>query len=183
MPGSRPYSMPSTFYHLTSSRGRSSWSRSTRPRSSRPSTRGRPRAGCWARSGASWTRKVSGKKFYPLLWPYVRCLFHQVLHITFLYKSALCLCSFSLITVWLCNFLAQKYWHKNIGAKAAHKMLIKLTTGCGEWGPGVHVLPSWPRCSWSWCRLRRGHHSASIGWPGEHLKRYTKNTYSTEIET
>jgi len=30
---------------------------------------------------------------------------------------------FSLITVWLCNFR-----HKNIGAKAAHKMLMKFTT-------------------------------------------------------
>jgi len=33
-------------------------------------------------------------------------------------------CSFPLITVWLCNF-----WQKNIGAKAAHEMLMKLTTG------------------------------------------------------
>jgi len=28
--------------------------------------------------------------------------------------------SFSLITVWLCNF----FWHKEIGAKAACKMLL-----------------------------------------------------------
>ncbi len=28
----------------------------------------------------------------------------------FLYESALC--SFSLVTFWLCNFLAQKYWRK-----------------------------------------------------------------------
>jgi len=32
--------------------------------------------------------------------------------------------SFSRIAVWLCNFLA-----KNISAKAARKMLMKLTTG------------------------------------------------------
>jgi len=38
----------------------------------------------------------------------------------FLYKSALQ--SFSLVTIWLCNF-----WHKHISAKAAHKMLVKLT--------------------------------------------------------
>jgi len=31
------------------------------------------------------------------------------------------------VTVWLCIF-----WHKNIGAKAARKMLMKLTTG---WEP------------------------------------------------
>jgi len=34
------------------------------------------------------------------------------------------LCSFSLLTVWLCSFLAKKYWRK-----AAHKILMKLTTG------------------------------------------------------
>jgi len=39
-----------------------------------------------------------------------------------LYKSALQ--NFSLITVWLCNF-----WRKEIGAKAAHKMLVELTPG------------------------------------------------------
>ncbi len=38
----------------------------------------------------------------------------------FLCKSALQ--SFSLVTIWLCNF-----WHKHISAKAAHKMLVKLT--------------------------------------------------------
>jgi len=37
-----------------------------------------------------------------------------------------CFCSFSLITVWLYNF-----WQKNIGSKAARKMLMKLTT-CGQ---------------------------------------------------
>jgi hypothetical protein len=44
-----------------------------------------------------------------LLWP-------------FLYKTVLS--SFSLVTIWLCNFLA-----KNISSKAASKMLMKLTTG------------------------------------------------------
>jgi len=33
------------------------------------------------------------------------------------------LCSFSLITFWLCDF-----WQKNIGAKTARKMLMKLTS-------------------------------------------------------
>jgi len=29
----------------------------------------------------------------------------------------------------LCNFLAPKYWHQNIGTKCVHKMLMKLTPG------------------------------------------------------
>jgi len=37
--------------------------------------------------------------------------------------------SFSIITVWLSNFLAQGNWHKEIGAKTARKMLVKMTTG------------------------------------------------------
>jgi len=49
----------------------------------------------------------------------------NILRWPFLYKSVLH--SFSLVTVWLCNYLEQEYW--NIGAKAAHNMLIKLTTG------------------------------------------------------
>jgi len=36
--------------------------------------------------------------------------FINILHKNFLYKSALR--SFSLVTFWLCNFLAQKYWYK-----------------------------------------------------------------------
>jgi hypothetical protein len=30
--------------------------------------------------------------------------------------------SFDVLTIWLCNF-----WQKDFGAKAAHKMLVKLT--------------------------------------------------------
>jgi len=48
--------------------------------------------------------------------------FINILHKTFSYKSILR--SYSLISVWLCNF-----WHKNIDEKAACKMLMKLTTG------------------------------------------------------
>jgi len=33
-------------------------------------------------------------------------------------------CSFSLLTVLICNF-----WQKNISTKAARKILVKLTTG------------------------------------------------------
>ncbi len=40
----------------------------------------------------------------------------------FLYESALQ--SFSLITIWLCDFLAKGYWQKS-----ALKMLMKLATG------------------------------------------------------
>ncbi len=43
----------------------------------------------------------------------------------FSYESAFC--SLSLITVWLCDFFA-----KNIGTKAAHKLLMKLTAGSSK---------------------------------------------------
>jgi len=66
-------------------------------------------------------------EFFPTLWQFVIVGFRRtgvnfinILHTNFSYSSALH--SFSLITVWLCNF-----WQKNIGAKAAHKMLTKLT--------------------------------------------------------
>jgi len=49
-----------------------------------------------------------------------RVNFINILPANFLYKSALG--SFFLVTVWLCNFLAQKYWQK-----AARKMLMELT--------------------------------------------------------
>jgi len=48
--------------------------------------------------------------------------FTNILLEPFSYKSDLH--SFSLVTVWLCNFLA-----KNIGAKGTPKVLVKLTTG------------------------------------------------------
>ncbi len=47
--------------------------------------------------------------------------FTIILCAPFSYKSVLC--SFSLVTVWLCDFLAKEYQHK-----VAHKMLIKLNT-------------------------------------------------------
>jgi len=50
--------------------------------------------------------------------------FINILCNIFSYENALR--SFSKITFY--NFLAQKYWRKNIGAKGAHKMLMKLTT-------------------------------------------------------
>ena len=50
----------------------------------------------------------NGVNFTNILWP------------AFSYKSVLS--SFFVLTVWLCILLA-----KNIGAKAAHKMLMKLT--------------------------------------------------------
>ncbi len=51
-----------------------------------------------------------------------RCQFHQYFTLAFLHRSVLP--SFSIVTVWLSHFLC-----KNIGAKSANKMLIKLTTG------------------------------------------------------
>ncbi len=45
----------------------------------------------------------------------------NILHALFSYTSALH--NFSLMAVWLCYIL-----EKNIGAKAAHKMVMKLTT-------------------------------------------------------
>ncbi len=48
--------------------------------------------------------------------------FINILLVRLLCESALR--NFSLITVWLCNFLVQKYWRK-----AACKMLIKFTPG------------------------------------------------------
>ncbi len=49
--------------------------------------------------------------------------FINILRTTFfLFEGALH--NFSLITIWLCNF-----WCKNIGKKAVHKMMMKLTTG------------------------------------------------------
>jgi hypothetical protein len=49
-----------------------------------------------------------------------RCQYHQHFYQVPFYETILH--SFSLVTVWLCNF-----WCKNIGAKAARKMLMKLT--------------------------------------------------------
>ncbi len=53
--------------------------------------------------------------------------FINILRMHFLFESLLL--SFSLITIWLCNFLA-----KDIDAKAAHKMLIKLKID-------IHIFP------------------------------------------
>jgi hypothetical protein len=50
-------------------------------------------------------------------------LFHmKVFCAAFSYESFLC--SFYMLTIWVCNFL-----RKDFGAKAAHKMLVKWTPG------------------------------------------------------
>jgi len=55
--------------------------------------------------------------------------FIKILWDNFLYESALH--SFSLVTFWLCNFLAQKYWCKNIGSKIlVQKANVKC---CWNW--------------------------------------------------
>jgi hypothetical protein len=46
--------------------------------------------------------------------------FTNILLAAFSYKSSLC--SFYVLTIWVVNF-----WRKDFGAKAAHKMLVKLT--------------------------------------------------------
>jgi hypothetical protein len=48
--------------------------------------------------------------------------FTNILSAPFSYKSFLR--SFYVLTYWACNF-----WQKNFGAKAAHKILVKLTPG------------------------------------------------------
>jgi hypothetical protein len=48
--------------------------------------------------------------------------FTNILRAAFLYESFLC--SFYVLTIWACIFL-----QKVFGAKAAHKMLVKLTPG------------------------------------------------------
>ncbi len=48
--------------------------------------------------------------------------FTNILWAAFSYKSFLR--SFYVLTIWVCNF-----WRKEFGAKAAHKMLVKLTPG------------------------------------------------------
>jgi hypothetical protein len=46
--------------------------------------------------------------------------FTNILQAAFYYQSSLR--TFCVLTIWVCNFLA-----KGFGAKAAHKMLVKLT--------------------------------------------------------
>ena len=53
--------------------------------------------------------------------------FTNILQAAFSNQSSLR--TFYVLTIWVCNFLA-----KDIGAKAAHKMLVKLTPG-GSMGP------------------------------------------------
>jgi hypothetical protein len=38
--------------------------------------------------------------------------------------------SFYVLTIWVCN-----YWQKDFGAKAAHKMLVKLKPGGKSFNP------------------------------------------------
>jgi len=46
----------------------------------------------------------------------------NILRATFSYK--IFMSSFYVLTIWVCNF-----WRKDFGAKAAHKMFVKLTPG------------------------------------------------------
>jgi hypothetical protein len=48
--------------------------------------------------------------------------FTNILHAAFSYQSSLR--TFYVLTIWVCIF-----WRKDFGAKAAHKMLVKLTPG------------------------------------------------------
>jgi len=68
--------------------------------------------------------KLSYKKFARLTFMKLTegLKFHQ--HFTSNFVIQKCFLSFSLIKAWLCNFLTQN----NIVAKAACKMLVKLTT-------------------------------------------------------
>ena len=52
--------------------------------------------------------------------------FTIILRAVFSHESSLC--SFYVLTIWVCNFLV-----KGFGAKAAHKMLVKLTPGGKSW--------------------------------------------------
>ncbi len=52
--------------------------------------------------------------------------FTIILRAAFSHESSLC--SFYVLTIWVCNFLA-----KGFGAKAAHIMLVKLTPGGRNW--------------------------------------------------
>ncbi len=82
------------------------------------------------------SRHPSGRRDSRQLW-HTGVNFIDHLHPTFLYKSALR--SFSLVAVWLCNFK-----RKNIGAKAARKMLMKLTTSVNLanilWGAFLYCI-------------------------------------------
>jgi hypothetical protein len=46
--------------------------------------------------------------------------FTNILQAAFSYQSSLR--TFYVLKIWVCNF-----WQKDFGAKAAHKMLVKLT--------------------------------------------------------
>jgi hypothetical protein len=76
---------------------------------------------------------LGGRNWYVKATVITRCQFHQ--HFTCAFFVQKCLRSFSLVTVWLCNF-----WSKEIGAKAAHKMLMKLTT---DWTRLVVISALW----------------------------------------
>ncbi len=65
--------------------------------------------------------------------------FTNIFWTVLLYESIFC--SFSLLTVWLCRF----FWWKKISLKAAHKILVKLTT---EWR-GCRSC-RWQHCSLWW---------------------------------
>jgi hypothetical protein len=57
--------------------------------------------------------------------------FTNILRAAFLYESFLR--SFYVLTIWVCIF-----WQKDFGAKAAHKMLVKLTPR------NLYLYKHWP---------------------------------------
>ncbi len=68
-------------------------------------------------------KKIGEKNFFWNVGRRKICLgvnFTNILIAAFLYKSNMHY--FSVLTVWVCNF-----WQKDFGAKAAHKMSVKLT--------------------------------------------------------
>ncbi len=69
--------------------------------------------------------------------------FINILHTPFLYKSVLG--SFSLVKVWLCNFLAQKYWHKNWLVKCWRNWLQAVKQSSKQNGSAVGGLTLLPR--------------------------------------
>jgi hypothetical protein len=45
-----------------------------------------------------------------------------------IFRAKVFLHTFNVLTIWVCNF-----WQKDFGAKAANKMLVKLTPGGRNW--------------------------------------------------
>jgi hypothetical protein len=68
----------------------------------------------------SFMHKSSGKNCRVVR--VARCQFHQYFTSSFFIQ--LFLRTFYVLTIWVCIF-----WQKDFGAKAAHKMMVKLTPG------------------------------------------------------